>query len=169
MNPYYFFVPKNTDGQEAYEEGFSVSEMFPLNVTGIVTAIDKLAIHYTSQEAKELTSRILNSLDPYQEFDIKDQRKHKKEARIMELREAFQNPITPIIYRPFDTRYMYYTKKTECWINSPRYEVMKRVFFKDNIALDICKQSATDLSWSLVNIVNKIPDDSFVSNRTKER
>lgn len=169
--PYYFFVPKNTDGQAEYESGFSVGDIFPVNVTGIVTAIDKLVIYYTSEEARELTQKILNSPDPYTEFGIKDQRKHKKEARISELREVFenQNP-TKITYRPFDTRYMYYTKKTECWINSPRYEVMKKVFVNNkNIALEICKQSATDLNWSLVNIVNQIPDDSFVSNRTKER
>lgn len=97
-----------------------------MSVTGIVTAIDKIAIHYTSEEAKTFTEKILNSTDPYTEFGIKDQRKHKKEARIEELRESYEHSLpTPISYRPFDTRYLYYTKKTECWINSPRYEFMK--------------------------------------------
>lgn len=128
VDPYYFFVPKNTDGQAEYETGFSVGEIFPVNVTGIVTAIDKLAIHYTPAEATELAQKILNSPNPYQEFSIKDQRKHPKEARIAELRESFENTIPiPIAYRPFDNRYMYYTRKTECWINSPRYDKMKHL------------------------------------------
>lgn len=128
VEPYYFFVPKNTDGQEEYESGFSIGEIFPVNVTGIVTAIDKLAIHYTADEAKELAQKILNSPNPYAEFGIKDQRKYNKEARIAELREVFENSVpTPISYRPFDNRYMYYTQKTECWINSPRYDKMRHL------------------------------------------
>ena len=129
-------MPKNTDGQEEYDTGFGVNELFAVNVTGIVTAIDKLAIHYSPEEAKSLTQKILASLDPYTEFAIKDQRKHKKEARIAELRDVFENhsPIK-ITYRPFDTRYMYYTQKTECWINSPRYEFMKNMILSDNIGL----------------------------------
>lgn len=132
--PYYFFVPKNTDGQGEYEAGFWVNEIFPANVTGIVTAIDNLAIHYSREEATELARKILNSQNPYTEYGIKDQRKHKKEARIAELRESFEDtsPI-PIAYRPFDTRYMYYTKKTECWINSPRYAFMRHMLDWENI------------------------------------
>ncbi len=74
-----------------------------------------------------MTQKILNSQNPYTEFGIKDQRKHKKEARIVELREASENQPTKISYRPFDDRYIYYTKKTECWINSPRYELMRQM------------------------------------------
>ena len=155
--PYYFFVPKNTDGQAEYESGFSVWKIFPENVTGILTAIDKLAIHYTPEEAKNLTQKILNSPDPYTEFWIKDQRKHKKEARIVELRESYENT-TPvkITYRPFDTRYMYYTKKTECWMNSPRYEVMKNLL-QDNISVIIPRQAIAD-NWSHVQVTRNISD-----------
>ena len=156
-NPYYFFVPKNTDGQEEYESGFWVNEIFPVNVTGIVTAIDKLAIHYTPDEAKELTQSILNSSNPYTEFDIKDQRKHKKEARIVELRDAFENLPSKISYRPFDTRYMYYTKKTECWINSPRYENMKHMTIWSNLWI-ISKLGHAESGSAPVMITDKIID-----------
>ncbi len=50
-----------------------------------MTAIDRLVIQYTTEEACEMTQQILKSSNPYLEFDIKDQRKHKKEARIKEL------------------------------------------------------------------------------------
>lgn len=81
-----------------------------------------------------MARKILNSSDPYNEFDIKDQRKSKKEDRLMELRKTFEisNPLR-ISYRPFDDRYMYYTRKTECWINSPRYDVMKHMLSGKNI------------------------------------
>ena len=130
-----------------------------------MTAIDKLAIHYSPEEAKEFTSRILNSINPYQEFDIKDQRKHKKEARITELKEAFENLPTKIAYRPFDIRYMYYTKKTECWINSPRYENMKHMFHDKNLCL-LLPKAFCDKEFAHVFISNSITEAIFLSGTT---
>jgi predicted helicase len=160
LAPAYFYIPKDLSLDSEYRAGFGVDEIFPVNVTGIVTAIDKLAIHFTPKEAEELTQKILNSSNPYEEFGIKDQRKHKKELRIEELREAFENPATEIAYRPFDIQYMYYTKKTECWINSPRYEIMKHILKQDNISLLVGRQWQVtwDNSWNLVSISNKITD-----------
>jgi len=88
----------------------------------------------------EVTQKILTSQNPYSEFDIKDQRKSKKEDRVKELLEASNNEPTKIAYRPFDNRYMYYTKKTECWINSPRYEIMKHMLHKNNTSLLVGRQ-----------------------------
>ena len=129
------FAPKDLSNFEDYNIGFSINELFPVNVTGIVTAIDRLSIHFSEDELKILTTKILNSPNPYSEFDIKDQRKHKKELRIEELRSASLLSPTVISYRPFDLRCMYYTKITECWINSPRYEIMKHMISGDNVSL----------------------------------
>jgi predicted helicase len=38
--PYYFFVPKDFSLKEEYEKGFSVSELFTINSSGITTADD---------------------------------------------------------------------------------------------------------------------------------
>lgn len=131
-------------GKLEYLKGFSVAEMFPKNTTGIVTAIDSLSIFSTKEELEKTTQSILNSNDPYREFNIKDGRKYKKEERLEELREASANEPTKISYRPFDTRYMYYTQKSECWINSPRSEVMRHLVGKKNIALLSTKQTRED-------------------------
>lgn len=79
-----------------------------------------------------MTQKILTSQNPYSEFDIKDGRKYKKEERVLELRDASTHAPQKIIYRPFDFRYFYYTRKTECWMNSPRYELMQHMLH-DNI------------------------------------
>ena len=131
-------------GKLEYLKGFSIAEMFSKNTTGIVTAIDYLSIFSTKEELEKTTQSILNSNDPYREFNIKDGRKYKKEERLEELREASANEPTKISYRPFDTRYMYYTQKSECWINSPRSEVMRHLVGKKNIALLSTKQTRED-------------------------
>ncbi|MFA7285997.1 MAG: type ISP restriction/modification enzyme [Candidatus Paceibacterota bacterium] len=123
-------------GKSEYIEGFSVVEIFSRNTSGIVTANDKLSIFETKEELEKNTKAILNSNDPYKEFNIKDGRRTKKEARVAELRESFEkNKVTPISYRPFDTRYMYYTTGSEVWINSPRPEIMQNLINQDNIGI----------------------------------
>ncbi|MBP6855066.1 MAG: N-6 DNA methylase [Candidatus Pacebacteria bacterium] len=128
-------------GKSEYMEGFSVAGVFPKNTTGIVTGIDRLSIFETKEELEKTTRAILNSNDPYTEFGIKDGRRTKKEARVAELREAFENnTLTSISYRPFDTRYMYYTIGSEVWINSPRPDVMQHFVNRENIAILISRQ-----------------------------
>lgn len=132
-------------GKVEYVKGFSVAEIFPKNTTGIVTGIDRLSIFETKEELEKITKAILNSNDPYREFGIKDGRRTKKEARIAELRQAFENnTLTPISYRPFDTRYMYYTTGSEVWINSPRPDVMQHFVNRENIGLSTSRLSKDD-------------------------
>lgn len=130
-----YFVPKNINGQDGYENGFLVNKLFVANTTGIITGVDKLSIFCSKNELEKITQSILSSNNPYMEFNIRDGRKYKKEERLNELKESINNQPTTISYRPFDERYMYYTKKPECWINSPRWEIMKNLINHQNIGL----------------------------------
>ena len=168
-------LPENTDlwvlegeGKNEYKKGFSVSELFSKNTTGIVTGTDKLSIFYTKEELEKTTKFILNSDNPYVEFNIKDGRKYKKEERLAELRSVSENKPTKISYRLFDVRYMYYTEKSECWINSPRTEIMQHFINQENLGLIICKQVKTGDSWQHLNISRNIIESSFISNKTGE-
>jgi len=162
-----YFVGKDMVGREEYDKGFSVVELFPKNTTGIVTGIDKLSIFYTKDELEKMTKSILNSDDPYAEFNIKDGRKYKKEERLKELRNASENQPERISYRPFDTRYMYYTEKSECWINSPRSDVMKHFVGRENVGLMLCRQQKIK-GFRHVLVHHGIVESSYVSNKTSE-
>ncbi|MEK7459746.1 MAG: type ISP restriction/modification enzyme [Patescibacteria group bacterium] len=168
-------LPENTDlwvlegvGKTEYKKGFSVAELFPKNTTGIVTGIDKLSIFYTKDELEKITKSILNSNNPYVEFNIKDGRKYKKEERLKELKEASEDKPTLISYRSFDDRWMYYTKGSEVWINSPRFEIMQNFINKDNLGLIVCKQVKSGDSWQHLSISKNIIESSFISNKTGE-
>ena len=162
-----YFVGKNMVGREEYDEGFSAVELFPKNTTGIVTGIDKLSIFYTKDELEKMTKSILNSDNPYTEFNIKDGRKYKKEERLGELRNASENQPERISYRPFDTRYMHYTEKSECWINSPRSDVMKHFVGRENIGLMLCRQQKIK-GFQHILVHRDIVESSYVSNKTSE-
>jgi predicted helicase len=151
---------KEGEGKKEYKEAFSIMEIFPENTTGIVTGIDRLSIFQTKKELKETTGKILNATDPYTEFGIKDGRKNKKEERLAELREAAEKTPVPISYRPFDTRYMYYTSGSEVWINSPRPKIMQHFIYRENIGI-IAGRQVTDDSWSHVQASKYIIDNRY--------
>ena len=141
--PQYFFVQKNFDNLAQYEQGFSVQDLFFTNSVGIVTANDGLFINKNKKELKENIAS---------HFKIKESDVNKKCIR-------------EIQYRPFDTQYIYYDVE---YLERPREKVMHHFINGENIGLISCRQGSTD-SWELVNITKYIVDDSFVSNRTKER
>jgi len=142
--PDYFFVPKSNVGKAQYIVGIKIEELFPLNTTGIVTAIDNLAIFQTTKDLISGTNAILNSSNPYNEFNIKDALQSSKEERLRELKVASLNSPTCIDYRPFDNRYMFYTRKTHGWLNSPRYQVMQHFLLGENVGLVIPRINKED-------------------------
>jgi predicted helicase len=152
-------LPADTDlwilegaGKSEYVKGFSVADIFTKNTTGIVTGIDRLSIFETKEELEKTTQSILSSSDPYTEFGIKDGRRTKKEDRLKELRRAVENnTLTPISYRPFDTRYMYYTTGSEVWINSPRPDVMQHFVDRENIGL-VFARTQKNPTWNALFI-----------------
>lgn len=150
-HPRYYFVPINNTNIEIYNSGIKIEELFSLNTSGIVTAIDKLALHFNINELKIETEKILNSSNPYSEFNIKDSLQSSKEQRIEELKISSKKNPTQIHYRPFDFRFMYYTTKTHGWLNSPRYNVMKHFLNDDNVGLVIPKISKEDNCFFISN------------------
>lgn len=159
-SPSYFFIPTQNDGKSEYLKGIKVEELFTLNTSGIVTAMDKLSLFFNVEELTKTTKTILNSANPFVEFGIKDALQSTKEERISELQISSNSKPTIINYRPFDFRFMYYTRKTHGWINSPRYNVMKHFLIGENIGLVIPKINKEDNCFF---ISNKIIGHKFCS------
>lgn len=67
-------------------------------------------------------------------------------------------------YRPFDAQWIDYDLSR---VVRHRYNIMKHMLH-DNVALGVCKQSATDNDWCLVSVSDCLSDICHVSGRTKE-
>lgn len=112
--PYYFFVKKDFVSQDEYEKGFKINELFPNNVTGIVTMGDSFII---SESKKELEERLNDFISGnYSEQELKEKyRLGKNYAKwILENKNKIKiNPenFVKINYRPFDTRWTYFNNK----------------------------------------------------------
>lgn len=177
--PFYFFVPKNQEGRQDYESGFRVDELFPSNVTGIITARDSVVIDI---DKNELLKRIEKfSDDQFTDREIRswlfpnkkdgkylagNSRGWKLElARKQIIANEHESFIKKIDYRPFDIRNIYYSSDMVDW---GREHLMRHFLEEPNIGLMICRQTAID-SWEHIGITKYLADDSRVSNRSRER
>ncbi|MBN1292046.1 MAG: DNA methyltransferase, partial [Candidatus Latescibacteria bacterium] len=169
---FYFFVPRDERLLEHYENFSKITDIFPVYSVGIVTARDKLTIQWT---AKETWTTVVN----FSKMDTelarmayklgKDARDWKVEFAQKDLIDSGldKSKIIPILYRPFDVRYTYYTGKSRGFQCMPRKDVMHHMM-QDNMGLHTCRQ-ITSLLWNHILITNDITDDCYVSNKTRER
>jgi predicted helicase len=149
-SPHYMFLPQNVSELTEYIKGWKVTDVFPVNSIGIVTARDDLTIKWSVKEV-EATIRDFASLpaeDAREKYNLgKDVRDWKVELAQKDLKDSglgSQN-IVPILYRPFDTRYTYYTGHSRGFHCMPRGEVMRNMLAGPNLGLIARRQMIGEL------------------------
>jgi predicted helicase len=171
QKPFLFFVPKNNEGKESYDAGFGIDELFPVNVTGIVTARDSVVIDMNENEllnrinkftdTQHTDDEIRNWLFPNKKegkYLIGDSRGWKlAEARNKIQDNDHKSIIKDIDYRPFDTRKIYYSADMVDW---GREKYMQHIVDNKNYAFVTARQSTTE-SWSLAQISKNMIDNRY--------
>ncbi|MBF0553744.1 MAG: N-6 DNA methylase [Nitrospirae bacterium] len=150
---YYFFKQTDERFYALYETYTKITEIFPVNSVGIVTARDNLTIGWTKEDVWQavLNFSKLNHELARQTYNLgRDSIEWKVELAQKDLIEAGidRDKITPVLYRPFDIRYTYYTGKSRGFICRPRIEVMRHMMQGDNLGLCVDRQ------WSSVGSVS---------------
>jgi predicted helicase len=169
---FYLFVPRDEAALERYNDFVRVTEIFPVHSVGIVTARDSLTIHWTPEDAwtTVLNFSRLDSELARQAYKLgKDARDWKVRLAQEDLKSSGldRQRIVPILYRPFDIRYTYYTGKSRGFHCMPRPELMRHMM-RENVALMTCRQLSQP-AWTHAMVSSRITDDCMVSNRTRER
>jgi predicted helicase len=112
--PYYFFVPKDFNRKDEYEEGWRVPDIFPEGITGIKTHRDRVV---TAFEKSTLVKRFKDIADNDDEDELK--RRYGindtsywtlSDARDHIILDTVEQMVKPYFYRVFDYRYIYYNK-----------------------------------------------------------
>lgn len=159
--PNYLFVPFNNDLEKQYRTWFLVSELFPVNSVGIVTARDDLTIHFTPEDVRSTVEDFANlsAEEARSKYQLeKDARDWKVQWAQEDLRSSGldKKNIVPIAYRPFDIRQTYYTGKTKGFHCMPRGNVMQHMLIGQNFGLCLSKRKETDGEWDLAFISKDI-------------
>lgn len=145
QSQFYLFVPQDTNLLAEYEQGWKMTDIFPINSVGIVTARDSLTIHWNEKELLE-TIKAFESLPTEiarTEYALgEDSRDWKVELAQADLKNCLsdkfgsnQGKVSRILYRPFDKRYTYYTGKTKGFHCMPRRGVMQHMLAGENLSL----------------------------------
>ena len=176
-SPHYLFVPRDEKLLAEYEQGWKVTEIFPINCTGIVTARDTIVLDF-EQDA------LLDRLDEFRDESISDERIREKyfsrkrrekyppgdtrgwklgEARQkLQMEQQLQEHIRPCLYRPFDVRSIFYTNYMVDW---PRPEVMRHMLAGENVGLLWTRPMSPQYEFSVLSSRNLI-DQCVVGNKS---
>jgi predicted helicase len=164
--PNYFFVPKNFNEINKYEEGFKIEELLNTYVSGVESVRDKISIQLNTEDLKKVVNDFLNldELDisvKYQTTDARDWRisRAKEDVKLnINNPKVWQN----INYRPFDIRKTFYSGKQNGFVCNGRFNVMKHLL-EPNIGLLITNKNR-QLSLGYVFLTNFIGDRHFLDS-----
>jgi predicted helicase len=134
---FYLFISQNTELSPEYNRGWKVTDIFPVSSVGIVTGQDAETIAMQGLDAERLAV------------------KHRLSV----------STIKPILYRPFDQRYITYDSNV---VTRPRGEVMRYMLLGDNLGLISSRQQSQSGEWGLCGVTNTIIESCSISNKTKE-
>jgi len=148
--PNYYMQPKDFGLQENYHKGFEINALFPLNNVGIVTSRDAFVI----DENVEALARRMNDFFELSKFELqgkyglKENKRWKIEDTKWRAKSFNPKAITPINYRPFDKRYLYYEGN---FVERGRIEVMQHFIAGENVGLVIARQCASDWRYAFIS------------------
>jgi len=163
VSPWYFLIKRDTEEIEYYNKWWKVTDIFPVNSVGIVTARDEFAIDY-KKENLEAKIRQFRDLKFDKEFltaayNVRNSGTWNLDLARIELAndEEYDKHYYNILYRPFDTRFIYYSVNI---IERMRYDVMQHML-KDNLSLCFMRQYSGQDPYS-----HALVSEYMVDNRT---
>jgi predicted helicase len=167
----WFFVKQDADLLAEYEQGWSIADIFRPNgdpAPGVVTTHDEFAISWTREEAIAKVDRLLatdTEAEARQLFMLCSQNQWNYERAKRELLDgAWRSKATPILYRPFDTRWTIWDSNVAV---HRRERAMRHMIAGDNIALVTNRQVNGSFHHAFVS--SDVINDCALSNQSKER
>ncbi|MDE2997735.1 MAG: N-6 DNA methylase [Gemmatimonadota bacterium] len=164
VSPLYLFVPRDEVLETAYRRFISIKEVFPVNNVGIVTARDRLSIHFTADDVWR-TVRCFSGMDPELAREAYELGKDSQAWDVLSAQNDLlrsgptKEEIKPILYRPFDVRYTYYTGHSNGFMSRPG-RIMSHMLPGNNLALCVGRQGQVvgDGEWNLVYCSETVGD-----------
>jgi len=168
-----YFVPYESDSD--YENGVSVAELFPTNVVGLVSGKDDVAIAPTRVELERRMDIVRHAIDdkPIVELWGGTMGSSHTVAEVKNDVLLADGAICPIAYRPFDTRWTYYSGRSGGWITRPREKRTLGHLQQDattpigrNVGMVFCRLAPKAQDFAMISICDKIIEAIFLSPET---
>lgn len=166
QSPFYFFKKLDYELGEIYQKNIQITELFPVNSTGIKTHRDDFVIDFDESDLIRRISNFLNLKKSDEEvrlyYDLKDNRDWKlsEKRKAIEKDKNWRKSFSEILYRPFDNRYIFYHKDA---IDYGREDIMKHLLMGENIALSTSRGVEISSPWQHVLCTDKLMQHHTVS------
>lgn len=164
--PYFFFEPKNFSDPKVYLKGFSINNLFSISSTGIESQKDAFCICDT----KEILIDHLNDLIHLDDYTLRDKYNLGQDGRNWKLKWAKEdigsqideNKIIPIDVFPFETKFTYYTGKTNGFLAWPRNRSLRNMLVPLNFSIITPRQTTQD--WRHIFISKRITNGNVLAS-----
>ncbi len=164
--PWYLFIPQDTDQIKEYQSFWKIGDSMPVQSSSITTARDHLTIQWSRSDMLRVAQHFA-SLPPEEARayyrigpDARDWKVALAQADIQRHGIA-DSHIVPILYRPFDQRYTYYSGQTSGFLSRPRFDVMHHMLSGPNLAIATGRAGQaiqTHSVWNIIFCVQHITD-----------
>ena len=164
---FYLFIPTDNKLANHYYSFEKITDIFPVNSVGIVTARDNFVIDF---DKKKLERRIEDFRNPKiddaiikQTYDLNENQSWKIKEQREKLRKDldWKDSITKILYRPFDVRWILYHDEI---VERSRKEVMQHMI-DDNLGLASVRQVAEGVFNHIIVTTKIIESRITLSNK----
>ena len=168
--PYHFFIPRDLSAA-AYEGGCKLSELYQTYSSGIQTKRDGVCVEFDRDSMLATVQDFLrgDADRVRREHSLPaDGRDWSVQWAIDDIR-ARSGDVVPFLYRPFDTRFTYYSGRTKGFQAYPRREVMQHVVGRQNIVLLANRQHVReDFSYVGVTAIANCHGTFYLGNRGQD-
>ena len=170
--PNHFFVTKDVAFEDEYLSAPTINEVLSIMWSGIQTKRDALSVSWSATEAWNVVKSAAECApaDLVKKFNLPpDGDGWDSRLAIEDLRESgpTQTAIIKYAYRPFDTRFLYYTGKTRGWLGRPRREASDHLLKIHNLALIVKRSRMINVQhFCHICAVDTPPDINYLADQT---
>ena len=167
-SPKYIFLPTNQKVEDDFNQGISIEALFNCRASGVKTGKDEVLIDFSKIELKK---KLLKFTDPStsteeiaKEFgcDSGHGKMLLSQRKSIEKDESFDQRIVPLMFTPFDNRFVFYRKDI---VDVHSDDVSKQILSGRNLNLVVVRQ-VSGRSFSHVFVTRNLANQrSFYSTR----
>jgi len=143
QSPFYLLKPQNKSLEIEHNEGWKITDIMPTNGWGIATRKDYLLVDFTREDSLNKFNDIaaLSPQEAISKYQIKESPHWGFIEAKLQMSSDIENHVKPVLFRPFDIRYIYYEK---CMIErgDHRFELMSHML-EENLSLIAVRRSET--------------------------
>jgi predicted helicase len=156
--PGFYFVPKESSPDDEYQKWWSVRDLFPLSGNGIKTERDGVCIQFVEKDIKQVIGEFqLKSVAELRNAfglgpDSRDWSIERAKADALE--NAKRHLTNPILYRPFDVRFTWYSGRSKGFIGTPASSLMQHFLLGENLGLITTRQTKDTFAVLATNIIS---------------